>query len=469
MEGKNKIKKPMSRKAIFKLMLYVAYIVSAIFLLKNVIGKNMQGAGVIATVMVVLGIVLIVLKKRNAKTEIMEIAISIGLVFVVFFISLYSGEYYSDDFPMMLALIGMAGLYMEPKYTKIQIVFIDIAFVLMYIIHPENTESLSQYIMCVGIFNLAALLFYQTIKRGRAFMDISTEKADAAKALLTSMDVMGEELQNDFEASVKSIDINSVELQKGSEVVLQSAKDMTDCCIDVQDKIRESGRQIVALDEGVKNVEVVLMENKSNIEEMTKQMAVVSDAMRETQKVFAIMQEKMQEIAKVSKQLSDISFNTTILSLNASVEAARAGEAGAGFEVVATEVRRLSDNSNECSDKVSEIVKDLNKQVDATADQITDSFSALEGSVAVMSELQHSFVRLTEQFGTLYNNIAAQNSSVGQVDSIFARLKNSVDEMSVSSETNKQAVEAIMETMNTYKVNINKVINETRQVQQKVV
>ena len=202
---------------------------------------------------------------------------------------------------------------------------------------------------------------------------------------------------------------------------------------------------------------------------MTKQMAVVSDAMRETQKVFAIMQEKMQEIAKVSKQLSDISFNTTILSLNASVEAARAGEAGAGFEVVATEVRRLSDNSNECSDKVSEIVKDLNKQVDATADQITDSFSALEGSVAVMSELQHSFVRLTEQFGTLYNNIAAQNSSVGQVDSIFARLKNSVDEMSVSSETNKQAVEAIMETMNTYKVNINKVINETRQVQQKVV
>ena len=468
MEGQNKIKKPMSRKSIFKLMLYVAYIVSSIFLLKNVIGRNLQGAGVIAAVMVVLGVVLVVLKKRNAKTEVMEIAISIGLVFVVFFISLYSGEYYSDDFPMMLALIGMAGLYMEPKYTKIQIVFIDIAFVLMYIIHPENTESLSQYIMCVGIFNLAALLFYQTIKRGRAFMDISMEQAETAKGLLASMDVMGEELQSDFEDSARSIDSNSMALQKGSDIILQGAKDMTNCCVDVQDKIKESGRQIVALDEGVKNVEIVLMENKSNIEEMSKQMSVVNDAMKETQQVFAIMQEKMQEIAKVSKQLGDISFNTTILALNASVEAARAGEAGAGFEVVATEVRRLSDNSNECSDKVSEIVKDLNKQVDVTAVQLTDSFSALEGSVGVMKDLQESFERLTEQFAALYNNIGAQNTNVGQVDAIFGRLKNCVDEMSISSVANRDAVEAITATMSTYKANINKVINETRQVQQQV-
>jgi len=299
-------------------------------------------------------------------------------------------------------------------------------------------------------------------------MDISTEKADAASSLLASMDVMGEELQNDFEDSARSIDSSSVELKKGSDVILQGAKDMTDCCMDVQDKIRESGRQIVALDEGVKNVEVVLMENKSNIEEMSKQMAVVNDAMKETQQVFAIMQEKMQEIAKVSKQLGDISFNTTILALNASVEAARAGEAGAGFEVVATEVKRLSDNSNECSDKVSEIVKDLNKQVDVTANRLTDSFSALEGSVGVMNDLQESFERLTEQFAALYNNIGAQNTNVGQVDAIFARLKNCVDEMSISSAANRDAVEAITATMSTYKDNINKVINETRQVQQQV-
>ena len=468
MEKQKKTKKPISRESIFKLMLYVTYTVSTVYLIKNIVGKNLQGSLAIVGVMIVLGITLFTLKKRKATQTTMELVLCVGLVLVVFFVSLYSGQYYSDDFPMMLTIIGMAGLYMEPMYTKIQLIFIDIAFVLMYIIHPGNAESLSQYIMCVAIFNLAASLIYQTIKRGRAFMDASTEKAEAARELLVSMDVMGEELQNDFADSAKSIDESTTELQRGSDVILRDAKEMTECCENVQNKIMESGRQIDALDEGVKNVEQVLTENRDNMDDMSKQMEIVNEAMQETRTVFELMKEKMQEISAVSRQLSDISFNTTILALNASVEAARAGDAGAGFKVVATEVRKLSDNSNECSEQVTEIVRELDKQVNATATRITDSFSALRGSVAVMKELQSSFEKLTVQFDNLHNNIEAQNNSVGQVDDIFAVLKRSVSELSVSSETNRNAVNSIIDAMDVYKNNINKVIDETRQVQQKV-
>ncbi len=465
MDIQKKTKKPMSQEGIFKIMICVTYVVSSVFLLKNLLGKNMQGALVIGLTVLAFTAIILFMKARNLATVTKEFVVSIALVFVVFVISLYSGECYSDDFPMMLAIVGMTGLYMQPKFTRIQIVIMDIAFVLMYLIHPDHAESLSQYIMCMAIFTLAAWLFSLTIKRGRAFIEISEERAKAAEELLLSMNVMGEELQRDFESSSESIDESTHELESGSDTIMRGARAMAECCEEVHDKIQITGQQIDALDEEVKGVEVVLTENRSNIGEMTKQIELVKQTMKEANEVFGAMQAKMRDIAKVSKQLSDISFNTTILSLNASIEAAKAGDAGAGFEVVAGEVRKLSEDSNECSEKVSDIVKELHEQVDSTAVQFEDSYNALAASVETMNTLQESFVRLTESFESLYGNIEAQNSNVSQVDNIFAQLNERVMEMSISSEANQEAVAAIIEAMDIYKVNITKVINDTKQAQ----
>ena len=53
------------------------------------------------------------------------------LVILVLFISLNSGSYYSDDFPLYLALIALTGMYLEPKCTLVQAVAIDVALVIM--------------------------------------------------------------------------------------------------------------------------------------------------------------------------------------------------------------------------------------------------------------------------------------------------------------------------------------------------
>lgn len=71
----------------------------------------------------------------------------------------------------------------------------------------------------------------------------------------------------------------------------------------------------------------------------------------------------------IIKAIEDISFQTSLLSINASIEAAHAGEAGAGFDIVAKEVRGLATKSNDETEKIYNSLSDLQKVLDNAVDQ----------------------------------------------------------------------------------------------------
>ncbi|MBO5303777.1 MAG: hypothetical protein J6A92_06975 [Lachnospiraceae bacterium] len=464
MEGKQKqIKTPISHEKIYKIMLWVTFIVAGAFFIKNVVSANVHGMVVIGACLAVFGGSAYYMYVKKVRVETKQMVLAVSLLFLIFMISINSGESYSDDFPLFLAVVGMTGLYLEPKITIIQIVVADILLILMYILHPEKAGETSQYIMCVVMFMVAASLFYQTIKRGRAFIEIGEERAKEAERLVASMKEMGINLERDFAQSSSRIDNNTQELQHGSDSIAKSAGEMTESCNDVQDKIHISEQSITQLNDEVSKFEEALSENRSNVDMMDRQLSSVSNTIYEANEVFQVVEKKMSEVADIAAQLNNISFNTTILSLNASIEAARAGSAGAGFDVVATEMRDLSNNSNMFSEQVSEVVKEILGQVEKTAAQFMDSTQALKESETAMYELQRSFSRLMERFDALYGNIEIQNSSVNQVNAIFHDLKTRVMEMEQYSVDNQEAVSAIIDAMELYRVNIHHVIEKTRQ------
>lgn len=460
-------KPPIMPTTIFKVMLVITLTVSAVFFLKNLLGGNISSAIIIGVCMALFGSVFALLKIRNAKDTTKQMAISIGMMFLIFVIALNSGAYFSDDFIMFLAVIALTGLYLEPKYSVSQLILASVALIAMYIMHPEKADPIGQYIQCWGEFVLTGVLFIQTIKRGKAFIGIGEDRAKEAEGLVDSMKHIGEELEYDFARSSERINNNTSELQKGSTSIVDSALNMQESCDDVQDRIFVSQQSILALNEEVTRFEIALRENQSNMSNMEKQLTTVTTTVNEAKEVFQAMEKKMDEVSKIAKKLGDISFNTTILSLNASIEATRAGKSGAGFEVVASEMRQLSNNSNVFSEQVSEVVKELMTEVGETAQQFMGSTKALEESIASMAELQESFERLTKQFGSLYGNIETQNNNVNEVGTIFNDLQARVAEMQKYSADNQKSVGAIIEAMDMYKVNIEKVIDGTRNVGEK--
>lgn len=464
LKNKAQNKAPITQEKIFKIMFMVTILISVIFLFKNIFSGAVSEAIMIGITIGVFGLTFLVLRLIKAGNHVKQMVISIGMLVLIFVIGVNSGGYYSDDFIMFLAVIALTGLYLEPKYSTVQLMIGIIALTVMYLLHPEKADPLGQYIQCLGEFVLTGVLFIQTIKRGKAFIGIGEDRTKEAEGLVNSMKHIGEELEYDFAESSERINNNTTELQKGSSSIVHSATNMQGSCDDVQDRILMSQQSILALNEEVMHFEIALKENQTNMANMEKQLAAVASTVNEANEVFQAMEQKMGEVADVAKQLGDISFNTSILSLNASIEAARAGESGAGFAVVAAEMRQLSNNSNVFSEQVSDVVKELMSEVGKTARQFTDSTKALEESKTSMDELQASFERLTNQFGKLYENIETQNTNVNEVGTIFRELQTRVAEMQKYSSDNQKSVGAIVEAMDLYKDNIEKVIEGTRMV-----
>ncbi len=457
-------KKMISHETIYKIMQWLPVAVSGVFFLKNALSGNKTAMIVIGICLAIFISVFVIVRVRDVDLYVKEYVLALALPVLVFMISLYSGASYSDDFPLFLAVLGMTGMYLEPKFTITQIVEVDILLVAMYIIHPEKAESTSQYILCMVVFTLAAVLFYMVIKRGRAFIELGEERAVEAEKLLESIRAMGAELQYDFANSSAKIEVSTHGLKEGSVLITRGAGEVSENCKDVHDKIKETEEQIEQLNMEVKQFEEALVENKENMGAMNEQVNVVSGIINESGAVFGTMEKQMKEIAGIAKQINDISFKLTILSLNASVEAAHAGVSGSGFEVLAAEMRELSEISTGFSVQVSDEIKELQERVEITSEKISGSEEAFAQSEKIMSELVGSFERLSTQFGVLYDNIERQNYNVSQVDSIFTELNHRVEDMRNSSETNQNAVESIVDAMAVYKENVGKIVKNTQTI-----
>ncbi|WP_354698112.1 hypothetical protein DSM112329_03777 [Paraconexibacter sp. AEG42_29] len=96
---------------------------------------------------------------------------------------------------------------------------------------------------------------------------------------------------------------------------------------------------------------------------------------------------RVGEIGALLVLIDEIADRTNLLALNAAIEAARAGEAGAGFSVVADEVRRLAERSKGEAGKIKEIITATQAETNATVMAMEAGSKQMRHGLALMDEV----------------------------------------------------------------------------------
>lgn len=162
----------------------------------------------------------------------------------------------------------------------------------------------------------------------------------------------------------------------------------------------------------IKEMTSTLMDNFEQISSATQQLAASSMEVTQNQGALNNEIENVQgmsnEINNILGYIKDIANQTKMLGLNAAIEAARVGDLGKGFNVVATEIRKLSESSKETAINISTLTEKIQFSINKTFEMSNNTLEITEQQSAAIEETNASIEELTS-FTTEMDKLVNEN------------------------------------------------------------
>ena len=260
------------------------------------------------------------------------------------------------------------------------------------------------------------------------------------------------------------------QLIAGMEQQIEETHNVTAATQEMSASIQEVANHAIEVAKGSENA----------VEKVDQSRYIINEALRDIDAVAQIYAEVIDDVKKleeniehthtVIKVIKDIADQTNLLALNASIEAARAGEYGSGFQVVAGEVRKLSEHTKEQIEQITKNMETLQRFSSQLSENIKETGERIEkstiGSNTTRDELER-IMMLMKGINEETTEIAAmteeQSATVVEISERNVTIYDLSKEVQQVAKQTAKLIYDISMSMNQYRLgflNINIINNE---------
>lgn len=418
---------------------------------------------------------LIVLKVKGKSTGIYKDIIGFGYGIFYVFVILTSTSPLA--FSYILPFTSMLILYKDRNYILrcgIANILLLAVSIYIHINNGLNTPSdITQYEIQIGIILLCNIGYILSINHlqasdgallgsvkdnlDRVVTTIETVKK-ASNSIVDGMTTVRELADDNITSAntvvsgMTNLTTKNIELQETSS----SSLNLTETISAQVQNVAALISQMVQLTNASTDHAKVSSAELSDVVEATNVMAGLST---EVEKVLNEFKNQFNTMKDEAKTIERITYQTNLLSLNASIEAARAGTAGKGFAVVADEIRNLSLGTKHSSNSIFEALQHLEDTSNKMTESITKILEIINETLKKVEQVDQSVEKITIDTTQMGDNIQIIDTAMHEVEISNTNLVVNMQDVSNvvrvmteginhSEETTKSMVAKYIETTN---------------------
>lgn len=218
--------------------------------------------------------------------------------------------------------------------------------------------------------------------------------------------------------AIEEIAKGAGEQAKDTEVVALNIEELNHLLLNDANNIKE-------LNVATKGIEAEKEEGTKILKELIQKSEENSIASDNVYQIILKNSESTAKIEKASVMIQSIAGQTNLLALNAAIEAARAGEAGKGFSVVADEIRKLAEQSNNFTNEIKLVVNDLKESSESTVELMEKTKLIVQEQVESVRKTEVRFEGIAKAIDIL-NDVSSKLVSTAE---LMSANKNKIIEL----------------------------------------
>ncbi len=249
---------------------------------------------------------------------------------------------------------------------------------------------------------------------------------------------LGESLETiirSLNRSIRQVSEHSAQVMQNADSLSRISQSLAQDAAMQAGEVEELTRTVEDVSQETNGSTQVTLQAKERMAQVCKDMEEGNRSVQELLRVMDRIYQESEKISSIAKTIEDISSQTNLLALNAAVEAARAGTAGAGFSVIAEQIRTLAMHC-------AEAVQSTAQLVETTLSEIRRGVNALHDTAESIGRSTDGIREADALVGGISETAKAQAESLDKIAAMLERtsavVKNSSE---VASESAAASVE----------------------------